>query len=75
MLNVQSLFGPEIERLKKNVVKTFKDSGLNITIAANSHTVNYLDVTFDLRKAQLCPTESHIIHQFAERAVQTIQQQ
>ena len=38
----------EIERLKKNVVKTFKDCRLNITIEANLHTVNYLDVTFDL---------------------------
>ena len=47
---VGNLSGPEIERLKKNVVKTFKDCGLNITIEANLHTVNYLNVTFDLRK-------------------------
>ena len=47
--------GPEIERLKKNVVRTFKDCGLNITIEANLHTVNYLDVNFDLRKVIYLP--------------------
>ena len=45
---VKSLSGPKIERLKKTVVKTFKDCGLNITIEANLHTVNYLDINFDL---------------------------
>ena len=45
---IKGLSGPEIERLKKNVIKTFKDCGLNITIEANLHAVNYLDVTFDL---------------------------
>ena len=52
---IKDLPGPEIERLKKNVVTTFKDCGLNITIEANIHTVNYLDVTFDLRKDTYLP--------------------
>ena len=52
---IKGLPGPEIERLKKNVVKTFKDCGLNITIETNLHTVNYLDVTFDLRKDTYLP--------------------
>ena len=51
----EGLSGPEIERLTKNVVKTFKDCGLNITIEANLHTVNYLDVTFNLRKDTYLP--------------------
>ena len=51
----KGLSGPENERLQKNVVKTFKDYGLNITIKANVHTVNYLDVTFDLRKCTYLP--------------------
>ena len=50
MAVIKDLSGLEIEKLKKNVVKTFKDCGLNITIKANFHIVNYLDVTFDLRK-------------------------
>ena len=51
----KGLSGPENERLQKNVVKTFKDYGLNITIKANVHTVNYLDVIFDLRKCIYLP--------------------
>ena len=52
---IKGLSGAEIERLKKNVVKTFKDCGLNITIETNLHTVNYRDVTFDLRKDTYLP--------------------
>ena len=50
-----SLFGPEIERLMKNVVKIFKDCVLNIKIEANLHRVNFLDVTLDLRKDTYLP--------------------
>ena len=52
---IKGLSGPEIERLKKNVVKKLKDCGLNITIAANLHTVNYLDVTFGMQKGTYLP--------------------
>ena len=55
MAVIKGLSGPEIERLKKNAVTTFKDYGLNITIEANLLTVNYLDVTFDLRKGIYLP--------------------
>ena len=55
MVVIKGLSGGEIERLKKNVVKTFKDIGLNITIKANLHTVSYLDATFDLRKDTYLP--------------------
>ena len=51
---IKGFSGPEIERLKKNV-KTFKDCGLNVTIEANLHTVNYLDVIFNLRKDTYLP--------------------
>ena len=52
---IKGLPGPEIERLKKNVAKIFKDYGLNIRIEANLHIVNYLDVTFDLQKGTYLP--------------------
>ena len=51
----KDLSGPEIERLKENVIKTFKDCVLNITIGVNLHTVNHLDVAFDLRKDTYLP--------------------
>ena len=38
---IKGLSGAKIERLKKNVVKTFKDCGLILTIETNSHTANY----------------------------------
>ena len=49
---IKGLSGLEIERLKKNIVKIFKDCGLNITTEANLHTSNYLDITFVLRKGK-----------------------
>ena len=55
---IKGLPDPEIERLKKNVAEIFKDYGLNIRIEANLHIVNYLDVTFDLRKGTFFPAGS-----------------
>ena len=55
MAVIKGLSGPEIERLRKDVVKIFKYCGSNITIEANLHTVSYLDVTFDLKKDKYLP--------------------
>ena len=52
---IKGLPGPEIERLKKNVLQTFNDYGLNITIEGNLRIVNSLDVTFNLRKSTDLP--------------------
>ena len=52
---IKCLSGLEIERLKKNVDKTFKNWIINIIIEANLHTVNYLDVTLDLWKDTYLP--------------------
>ena len=46
---LKALSGPEIERVKKKVIKVFKDCELKITIKANLHLVNFLDITLDLR--------------------------
>ena len=43
---LKGLSGPETSRKKS---KVFKDCGLKITIKANLHMVNFLDVTLDLR--------------------------
>ena len=45
---LRNLSGPEIERIRKRIIKIFKDSGLNITIKMNLKTVDFLDVRFDL---------------------------
>ena len=52
---IKGLSGPEIESLKKNVLKTFNDYGLNITIEGNLRIANSLDVTFDLSKSTYLP--------------------
>ena len=46
---LKGLSAPETERVKKKVIKVFKDCGLKITIKAKLHIVNFLDITLDLR--------------------------
>ena len=45
---LRNLSGPEIERMRKRIIKIFKDCGLNIAIKMNLKTVDFLDVRFDL---------------------------
>ena len=40
--------GPQAERTRKEITKTFKNHGLSITIQSNLKTVNFLDVTLNL---------------------------
>ena len=47
---VKGLSGSEIERIKKGIVKVFKDCGLKISIKGELKIVNFLDVTFNLHK-------------------------
>ena len=41
--------GPELEKIKKNICKIFKDNGSNIIIETNLHITGYLVVTFNLK--------------------------
>ena len=43
---IKVLSGRQIERLKRNVVKTFKDCGLNITNEADLHMYLYSGSAF-----------------------------
>ena len=47
--------GPELERMKKNIVKIFKDNGLQLTIETNLIQVNFLDVTLNLSNGKYWP--------------------
>ena len=40
--------GPQSEQVNRNILKIFKDHGLDIIIQCNIKVVNYLDVTFYL---------------------------
>ena len=47
--------GPQSERLKKRIVRFFRDNGLNLTIEFNMNKVNFLDVTFDMDSGKYWP--------------------
>ena len=52
---VRNLSGPQQDRLRKNVIQLFKSEGLQITIDINLHTVDFLDVQFDLPNNKYFP--------------------
>ena len=47
--------GPEVERLRKKVMKIFKDQGLQVTIEANLKITEFLDVQFNLETGEYRP--------------------
>ena len=62
---LKGLSGPETEKIKQKVIKVFKDCGLKITIKANLHIVNFLDITLDLRNNSDEPyrkPDNHLIY-------------
>ena len=59
--------GPQNERTKKFIQKTFKDKGLDIVIQCNMKVVNYLDATLNLTTGTTAPyrkpdDETNYIH-------------
>ena len=46
---MKGIGGPERERRKKKIIQIFKSHKLDITVQTNLHTVQYLDVEFDLK--------------------------
>ena len=47
--------GTQLERIKKNLQKTFKAFGLEIVAESNLRIVNYLDVTMNLNNCSFKP--------------------
>ena len=45
----------EIEKIKKELCKIFRDNDLKITVEANTTIVNFLDVTLDLKSGKYYP--------------------
>ena len=52
---VRNLYGPEMEKKRKAIIKLFKECGLNITIQTNLEIVNFLDVELNLNKGTYWP--------------------
>ena len=49
-LAVLNLSGPKIEKLRKSVIKLFKQFNLSVTIMSNISSTEFLDVWFDLKQ-------------------------
>ena len=47
--------GPQMEKIKKQLQKVFKDNGSDVIIECNMKVVNYLDVTFNLNDGTYRP--------------------
>ena len=48
LARVRDLFGPEIERKRKAIIKLFKECGLNITIQTNYKIFNFLNIEMNV---------------------------
>ena len=55
LLVVHNSNGPKLDRLRKNIIKLFKDESLNITIDTNLKVTDFLDVTLDLETGKHYP--------------------
>ena len=51
----RDISGCVAERIKKDLIKSFNDLGLRITIQTNLKIVNFLDVTFNLSNGKFYP--------------------
>ena len=51
----ENLSGPNTERLRKKIIKLFKENGLDITFETNLIDVNFLDVSFSLVSGKYKP--------------------
>ena len=47
--------GPEMDRLRKDIIKLFKEMNLKVTIETNLMITDYLDVTFNLTDGSFSP--------------------
>ena len=52
----------DTENIKKEICRVFNHNGLRITIEANKQTINFLDITFNLKKTPTSPSQSLTPH-------------
>ena len=55
LIVVRNKNGPESEKIRKNIIKTFKDIGFQIEILTMLKIVDFLDVTFNLSENSYKP--------------------
>ena len=54
-LAITNLPGPELDRLRKKVVKLFQDQGLKITVETGSTITDFLDISLNLKNRSYRP--------------------
>ena len=52
---ISNVNGPKVDRMRKNIIATFKSEGLSITIETNLLETDFLDATFNLSTGQYYP--------------------
>ena len=52
---VQDSNGPKMDKIRKDIIRTFKEEGLSITIETNLCATDFLDVSFDLITGKYFP--------------------
>ena len=55
MLILRNVNGQQIDRIHKNIIKTFKDIGFAIDVETNLKIVDFLDTTFNLNNGTYRP--------------------
>ena len=55
LLVLRNVNGQKIDRIRKNIIQLFKDSGFLIDIETNLKIVDFLDITFSLSNGTLKP--------------------
>ena len=51
----KNISGSKADKIKKDITKIFKETGLRITIQANLKVVNFLDITLNLNNGKYYP--------------------
>ena len=64
----------DTENIKKEICRILNHNGLRITIKANKQTINFLDVTFNLKKTPTSPSQSLTPHYKTSTAKATTHQ-
>ena len=55
LIILQNCDGPTTDRIRKDIIRIFKQIGFKIEIKTNVKEVHFLDITFDLRKETYRP--------------------
>ena len=72
LLILRNVNGQQLDRMCKNMIKTFKDIGFAIDVETNLKIVDFLDITFNLATAHTDRTKSQTIYYYILTNLQTI---